>query len=399
MEVDLGSPCYLDKWDESSLTMSPFSNLVTPGVEQHAQPADSEGSYAEASYCSSEQRSTSGSSSLGCSYKEPPWLGQDVSTLRLEARLSAIESTLELRYAELDAKISLLTSTATQVAETVKKRTHQLQEAVDEVVLKFQQSCNVSAAQTADLSECLRQSSDTQARLKADIDNVWFQVNTHLEAFSAGGLQRVPDSAPSSPSGYQQGQQPLPVQKGPQYAADESQTRTLSPQLPRQTQRPELRQTPQPATPDQADAAGEAAGTAVTAAPAAIVSPEAQDLFVPAGGPPSRQQNVACEPRKSLQHPTPQVSQACHRRTVTPLRPVVRASTSPAPTPMLALRQLQSPHTAAQQQPLMSGPQVRCTSLGASVMLNPRMFQNPQHQQQTPQLFTGSSACCPPRAP
>jgi len=398
----LGSPCYLDKWDESSLTMSPFSNLVTPGVEQHAQPADSEGSYAEASYCSSEQRSTSGSSSLGCSYKEPPWLGQDVSTLRLEARLSAIESMLELRYAALEAKISLLTSTTAHDAETAKRRTHLLQEAVDDAVLKFQQSCDVSAAQTADLSECLRQSSDTQARLKADIDNVWFQVNTHLEAFSAGGLQRVPDSAPSSPSGDQQGQQPLPAQKSTQYAADESQTRRLSPQVPRRTQRPQSPQTRQPATLNQADAAGEAAGTAATAASAAstaIASPEAQDLFVPAGGPPSRQQNVACEPRKSLQHPTPQVSQACHRRTVTPLRPVVRASTSPAPTPMLALRQLQSPHTAAQQQPLMSGPQVRCTSLGASVMLNPQALQHPQHQQQAPQLFTGSSACCPPRAP
>jgi len=218
MAVELGSPCYLDKWDESSLAMSPISNLFTPDVEQHAQQAGSEGSSTEASFCSSDKRATRGSSSLGCSHEEPPWLGQDASTLRLEARLSAIESTLELRCAALEAKMNLLTSTAAQDAETAKERMHLLQQVVDNAALKFRQSCDVSAAQTADLSECLRQSSDTQARLKADMDKIWFQVNTCVEALSAAGLQHVPDSAPSSPSGDQQEQRLLPVRKGPQCA-------------------------------------------------------------------------------------------------------------------------------------------------------------------------------------
>merc|ERR1719458_1618181 len=142
--------------------MSPISNLFTPDVE-HTQPADSEGSSTEASYCSSAKCGTRGSSSLGSRHEESPWLGQDASTLRLEARLSAIESNLELRCTALEARISLLTSTAANDAESTQKRMHLLQEAVDDAALRLQQSADVSAAQTADLSECWRQSNETQA--------------------------------------------------------------------------------------------------------------------------------------------------------------------------------------------------------------------------------------------
>jgi len=383
--------------------MSPISNLFTPDIE-HPQPADSEGSSTEASYCSSAPSGTRGSSGLGCSHEKPPWLGQDASTLRLEARLSAIESTMELRCAALEAKISLLTSTAAHDAEAAQKRMHLLHEAVDDAALKLQQSCDVSVAQTADLSECLRQSSDTQARLTADIDKIWIQLNTCREELLAGGLQRAQESPPSSPSGDEQERQLVPGQKGPQHTANESPAARFSPLTPRRLKGPQSPQTPQPTTRDQADAAGaaaaaKAAAAAAPAAAAAAVSPEAQDSVAPLGGSPIRQQKVVCEPRKSLQCSTPHTPHAYHHRTVTPLRPVVRAANSPMSSPVLALRQVRS------QQHLMSVPQALSTSHGASVKLDPRGFQHlqqqqqQQQQQQAPHLLKGSSACCPPRVP
>lgn len=442
MALELDSPCYLDKWDEASLTMSPISDLFTPD-QKHAQVEDSESS--DASYCSSAPLGTGGSCSLDCSHEGAPWRGQDASAQLMEARLSALESTMQLRCSALEAKVSLLTSAAARDAEAANKRMHLLQEAVDDAVLKLHKSSDVSVAQTADLSECLRQSSITQARLKTDIDTIWLQLNTRFEALTAISLRTAQDcapfsprgtaqdSAPSSPRGEQQEQQRMPPQEGPQRLADESQAGTFSPTAPQSqecthtaqesapsspnreqqqqqqlepaqkgpqssadesqaggflpmTPRPGLEWPQTPQLPSsirtfQADAAravavatATAVPSTVTAVPSTVFSPEAQDSPFARVVPACRQQSVAYEPRKSLQSFAPQAPQINHRRTVTPLRPVVRSASSPMSSPVLALRQATSPQAFRQQQHSMSGPPALCTSPGTSALLSPQLF-------------------------